>query len=93
MIITKIIILTLLLLILWLLKKTMLLFSIKTNSIAHLKQLQWIPRMRYVKVYWYYGPTRTGKSWKVISEMGCPLEQQGLACDLTGIYFKNSHNK
>ncbi len=63
------------------------------KGIAYLKQLQWIPRMRDVKVYCYYGPTRTGKSWKAISEMGCPLEQQGLACDLTGIYFKKSHNK
>jgi hypothetical protein len=64
-----------------------------TRDIAHLKQLNWVPKMRDVKAYWYYGPTRTGKSWKAIADMGYPISQEGLQCDLTGIYFKNSQNK
>lgn len=44
--------------------------------------------MRDVTATWFYGPTRTGKSWAAIKALGCdPL------AGMAPIYFKNSQNK
>lgn len=44
-----------------------------------------VPRMRNLTASWRYGPSRTGKSWDAIKELGCdPLG------DLSPIYFKPS---
>lgn len=41
-----------------------------------------------VTATWRHGPTRTGKSFAAIAELGC--DPFG---DLSSIYFKPSHNK
>lgn len=57
------------------------------------------PTIRSIKAYWYYGPTRLGKSWKALVDTGvCTVVpgangQFDLSGDLKTIYFKNSQNK
>lgn len=47
--------------------------------------LKYVPRIRNVRAFWYWGPTRVGKSWKAIMDLGYDPN-----VDLTGICFKTS---
>jgi len=44
-----------------------------------------------VRARWYYGPTRTGKSWKALRDLGVDCTDNDV--DMGKVYIKNSLNK
>lgn len=58
----------------------------------------YVPHIRHVDAYWYYGPTRLGKSWKALQDTGkfTVTNSQGKA-EIEGnfrdVFFKNGQNK
>jgi len=69
-------------------------------DIIEMQNDKYVPAIRQVKAYWYYGATRLGKSWKglldhtpLMLEYDMATKQPRLGGSVESIYFKNSQNK
>jgi len=58
----------------------------------------YVPTIRRIEAFWYYGPTRLGKSWKALCDTG-KFQLNGTGGDVVlegafrEVFFKNSQNK
>lgn len=69
-------------------------------DLLEFKNDTFISAVRRVQAFWYYGPTRLGKSWKALCERAFlrvetdpATGRSSLEGDFSKIYFKNAQNK